>query len=124
MPAAASIESFELLSGRVSFIAVGLLKDVVNTKKVMSKKPRSTIGVRSTFVDCFLLRRPFFLLVAWLVCISAIKVVYSEMQCRGVSINAACYAWEPMLHNGLQYKGATQQCLIIITKPGNKCLLY
>ena len=111
MPAAACIESFELLLGRVSFIAVGLLKDVVNTKKVMSKKPRSTIGVRSTFVDCFLLRRPAFLLIAWLVCISAIKVIYSEMQCSGVSINEVCYAWEPMLHKGLQYKSATQEKL-------------
>lgn len=34
-------------------MAVAWLMVVVNTKKVINKNPRSTIGVRSTLVDCF-----------------------------------------------------------------------
>ena len=40
--------------GSFMFMAVLWLMVVVNTKKVISRKPRSTIGVRSTLVDSFL----------------------------------------------------------------------
>src|ERR1043166_1477328 len=39
--------------GMVSFIVLGVLKVVVKIKKVISKNPRSTIGVISILVDCF-----------------------------------------------------------------------
>jgi hypothetical protein len=36
-----------------NFIAVGELIVVVKMKKVINRKPRSTMGVKSTLVDCF-----------------------------------------------------------------------
>ena len=45
---------FMLLSlGMISFATVGSERAVVSIKKVISKKPRSTIGVRSTLNDFF-----------------------------------------------------------------------
>jgi hypothetical protein len=48
--------------GTIIFIALILLQVIDTMKKVMSRNPRSTIGVRSTRVDNFLQRRanPFF----------------------------------------------------------------
>ena len=42
------VESLSL--GVIKFMAVGLAIDVVNTKNVSNKNPKSTIGVKSTRV--------------------------------------------------------------------------
>jgi hypothetical protein len=50
--------------GKKRFIVVGRLMVVVKMKKVSSKKPKSTMGVKSTLVDIFLLffdAGPFFI---------------------------------------------------------------
>ncbi|CAI8712645.1 hypothetical protein EMIT036CA2_10115 [Chryseobacterium sp. IT-36CA2] len=44
------------LAGRPKSITFGLLNVVVNIKKVINRKPKSTIGVISTLVFCFLER--------------------------------------------------------------------
>ena len=41
-------------AGRLRCIAVGVVMVVVKMKKVIRRKPRSTIGVRSTRVESFL----------------------------------------------------------------------
>jgi hypothetical protein len=55
------------------FIMLGVVKVVVSMKKVISKKPKSTIGVMSGLADVLLIRRlPF----AGFVSISAIIVLF------------------------------------------------
>jgi hypothetical protein len=53
---------FSSLSGMVKSIALGFDSVVVNIKKVISKKAKSTIAVKSTRVEAFLLLTfpPFF----------------------------------------------------------------
>lgn len=65
--------------GTFSFITEGVDKAVVKTKKVIKRKPRSTIGVKSMRVESrFCIGFPLF--VALLVAIiSAIKISYIAM---------------------------------------------
>jgi hypothetical protein len=67
--------------GKTNFMAVGDAIVVVKIKKVISKKPRSTIGVRSTLVeDFFSLITPFEGDCKREVCISAIFFVFNKTQ--------------------------------------------
>jgi hypothetical protein len=72
---------FSVSFGRFSFIDEGCVMVVVKMKKVMSRKPRSTIGVRSTRVDSFfdfLTPGPFLCPPPPEVSISAIKYQFIE----------------------------------------------
>src|SRR5215475_4850288 len=77
-------------AGKIKRMAVGFVRAVVKMKKVMSRKPRSTMGVRSTRVESFF---DFFTPrdlrgVAGVDISAMVEWFWNEMRRVGVSISA------------------------------------